>query len=82
MLYLQGCLKPVRVVIPKGSILDPSENAAVVGGNVLTSQRIVDVIFTGLSKAGESCNTKGQYIRSLRECCCCWRQCSNLSENC
>ena len=52
MLYLQGCLKPVRVVIPKGSILDPSENAAaVVGGNVLTSQRIVDVIFTGLSKA-------------------------------
>ncbi|WAR11990.1 OPLA-like protein [Mya arenaria] len=38
----QGCLKPVQVVIPKGSILDPSENAAVVGGNVLTSQRIVD----------------------------------------
>jgi 5-oxoprolinase (ATP-hydrolysing) len=37
-------LKPVTVIIPQGSILDPSENAAVVGGNVLTSQRIVDVI--------------------------------------
>ncbi|CAH2097807.1 unnamed protein product [Euphydryas editha] len=40
----QGCLNPVRVVIPTGSLLDPSERAAVVGGNVLTSQRIVDVV--------------------------------------
>ncbi|XP_063542483.1 5-oxoprolinase [Cydia strobilella] len=40
----QGCLNPVQVVIPPGSILDPSEGAAVVGGNVLTSQRIVDVV--------------------------------------
>ncbi|CAL8292881.1 unnamed protein product [Lota lota] len=41
----QGCLTPIRVVIPPGSILQPSQNAAVVGGNVLTSQRVVDVIF-------------------------------------
>ncbi|XP_045540386.1 5-oxoprolinase [Papilio machaon] len=40
----QGCLNPVKVMIPTGSILDPSESAAVVGGNVLTSQRIVDVV--------------------------------------
>ncbi|KAM6125760.1 LOW QUALITY PROTEIN: 5-oxoprolinase [Pterocles gutturalis] len=40
----QGCLAPVRVLIPPGSILDPSPEAAVVGGNVLTSQRVVDVI--------------------------------------
>lgn len=40
----QGCLNPVKVIIPEGSILDPSEDAAVVGGNVLTSQRIVDVV--------------------------------------
>ncbi|XP_028029518.1 5-oxoprolinase [Bombyx mandarina] len=40
----QGCLTPVSVVIPPGCILDPSEGAAVVGGNVLTSQRIVDVV--------------------------------------
>ncbi|XP_045455884.1 5-oxoprolinase [Melitaea cinxia] len=40
----QGCLNPVKVIIPPGSLLDPSENAAVVGGNVLTSQRIVDVV--------------------------------------
>lgn len=41
---MQGCLAPVRVTIPKGSILDPSDNAAVVGGNVLTSQRLVDIV--------------------------------------
>uniref|UniRef100_A0A1B0GQ01 Hydantoinase B/oxoprolinase domain-containing protein n=1 Tax=Phlebotomus papatasi TaxID=29031 RepID=A0A1B0GQ01_PHLPP len=40
----QGCLAPIRVIIPKNSILDPSEGAAVVGGNVLTSQRIVDTV--------------------------------------
>lgn len=34
----------MRVVIPRGSILDPTPEAAVVGGNVLTSQRVVDVI--------------------------------------
>lgn len=45
MFMLQGCLEPIRVVVPTQSILDPSEDAAVVGGNVQTSQRIVDVIF-------------------------------------
>lgn len=47
----QGCLSPIRVIIPDGSILSPSKEAAVVGGNVLTSQRIVDVIF----KAFKTC---------------------------
>ncbi|XP_078086332.1 5-oxoprolinase isoform X2 [Mustelus asterias] len=47
----QGCLAPVEMIIPRGSILDPSPEAAVVGGNVLTSQRVVDVIF----KAFEVC---------------------------
>ena len=53
----QGCLKPVTTIIPKGSILDPSESAAVVGGNVLTSQRIVDVIFKafGTCAASQGC---------------------------
>lgn len=41
----QGCLAPVETIVPPGSLLDPSENAAVVGGNVQTSQRVVDVVF-------------------------------------
>jgi len=40
----QGCLNPVSVIIPEGTILHPSDQAAVVGGNVLTSQRVTDVI--------------------------------------
>ncbi|KAJ4978030.1 hypothetical protein NE237_008810 [Protea cynaroides] len=42
----QGCLAPVKIHIPKGSFLSPSDKAAVVGGNVLTSQRITDVVLT------------------------------------
>ncbi|CDF87715.1 BN860_12794g1_1 [Zygosaccharomyces bailii CLIB 213] len=40
----QGCLKPIIVKIPKGSILSPINGIAVVGGNVLTSQRVTDVV--------------------------------------
>lgn len=41
----QGCVKPITLIIPDGSMLKPSLEAAVCAGNVLTSQRIVDVIF-------------------------------------
>ncbi|XP_057327931.1 5-oxoprolinase [Microplitis mediator] len=53
----QGCLKPVKIVISKGSLLDPSEEAAVVGGNVLTSQRVVDVVLAafGACAASQGC---------------------------
>lgn len=47
----QGCLKPIKVLIPPKSFLSPSDKAAVVGGNVLTSQRITDVIL----KAFQAC---------------------------
>lgn len=33
------------MIIPDGCLLSPREGAAVVGGNVLTSQRVVDLIF-------------------------------------
>ncbi|KAF5354237.1 hypothetical protein D9756_007234 [Leucocoprinus leucothites] len=39
-----GCLVPLDIRIPKKSLLSPSRTAAVCGGNVLTSQRIVDVV--------------------------------------
>lgn len=42
----QGCLAPVSIHIPKGSFLSPSDKAAVVGGNVLTSQRVTDVVLS------------------------------------
>ncbi|KAJ7596018.1 Hydantoinase B/oxoprolinase [Mycena floridula] len=39
-----GCLVPLEIIIPPKSLLSPSRTAAVCGGNVLTSQRIVDVV--------------------------------------
>eukprot|EP01083_Nonionella_stella_P200933 735406_1 len=53
----QGCLAPITVVIPKNSILNPSVEAAVVGGNVLTSQRVTDVILGafGAVAASQGC---------------------------
>ncbi|GAK62599.1 cytoplasmic protein [Moesziomyces antarcticus] len=50
----QGCLTPIDIRIPKGSLLDPSETAAVVGGNVLTSQRITDVVLKAFNAAAAS----------------------------
>ncbi|KAH8928481.1 Hydantoinase B/oxoprolinase [Atractiella rhizophila] len=47
----QGCLIPITVKIPPGTLLSPSDTAAVVGGNVCTSQRITDVVL----KAFEAC---------------------------
>ena len=40
----QGCLNPVDIKIPENSLLSPAKGAGVVGGNVLTSQRITDVV--------------------------------------
>lgn len=55
LLYdVQGCLKPVTVKIPPNSILSPSPEAAVVGGNVLTSQRVTDVILKAFNAAAAS----------------------------
>jgi len=45
-----GSLKPIKVVARKGSLLNASFPSAVAGGNVETSQRIVDVIFGALSE--------------------------------
>jgi 5-oxoprolinase (ATP-hydrolysing) len=52
-----GCLEPVEILIPRGSILDPPPGSAVVGGNVETSQRIVDVLLGALGVAAASQGT-------------------------
>lgn len=50
----QGFLRPLQIIIPRGSLLDPSLNAAVVAGNVLTSQRITDVVFKAFGAMADS----------------------------
>ncbi len=44
----EGCLKPLKLVIPEGSMLNPRYPAAVVAGNVETSQCITDALYGAL----------------------------------
>ncbi len=46
-----GCLEPLTVIAPEGTVVNAKFPAAVAGGNVETSQRIVDVILGALSSA-------------------------------
>ncbi len=43
-----GCLRPIHIVIPKKSLLSPEYPAAVVAGNVETSQAVTDTLFGAL----------------------------------
>jgi N-methylhydantoinase B len=47
----QGILRAVRVIAPEGSVVNPRPPAAVAGGNVETSQRLVDVLLGALAQA-------------------------------
>ena len=53
----EGCLRPVRLIVPEGCLLNPRPPAAVVGGNVETSQRVVDVLCGALGIAAASQGT-------------------------
>ena len=46
-----GLMRPVRVIAPEGTIVNARPPAAVAGGNVETSQRIVDVLLRALAQA-------------------------------
>lgn len=46
-----GCMRPIQVVTREGSVVDARFPAAVAGGNVETSQRLVDVILGALAQA-------------------------------
>lgn len=50
----QGALAPVNIIIPPSSLLSPSDSAAVVGGNVMTSQRLCDVVLKAFHAAAAS----------------------------
>ncbi|KAJ5716328.1 hypothetical protein N7493_008239 [Penicillium malachiteum] len=53
----QGCLAPINVIIPPGTLLNPSGHAAVCAGNPITSQRITDVVLGafGACAASQGC---------------------------
>ena len=56
-----GCLKPLEVIIPPGSMLNPRYPAAVVAGNVETSQWITDALYGALGALAAAQGTMNNF---------------------
>jgi 5-oxoprolinase (ATP-hydrolysing) len=56
-----GCLRPIELIVPKGSMLNPEYPAAVVAGNVETSQVVTDALFAATGKLAPSQGTMNNF---------------------
>ncbi|MFZ6658371.1 hydantoinase B/oxoprolinase family protein [Undibacterium sp. TJN19] len=56
-----GCLKPIKVIIPEGSMLNPRYPAAVVSGNVETSSCITNALYGALGVVASSPGTMNNF---------------------
>ena len=56
-----GCLRPIRLVVPDGSMLNPAYPAAVVAGNVETSQVVTDALFAATGRLAPSQGTMNNF---------------------
>ncbi|MGX6648343.1 hydantoinase B/oxoprolinase family protein [Maricaulaceae bacterium MS644] len=57
----EGCLKPIDLIIPPGSMLDPRPPGAVVAGNVETSQLVVDALFAATGRMAAAQGTMNNF---------------------
>jgi 5-oxoprolinase (ATP-hydrolysing) len=56
-----GCLRPIHIIVPDGSMLNPDFPAAVVAGNVETSQVITDALFAATGRLAPSQGTMNNF---------------------
>ncbi|HVM23724.1 MAG TPA: hydantoinase B/oxoprolinase family protein [Sphingomicrobium sp.] len=56
-----GCLRPIRLIVPEGSMLNPRPPAAVVAGNVETSQVVTDALFAATGQLAPSQGTMNNF---------------------
>jgi 5-oxoprolinase (ATP-hydrolysing) len=56
-----GCLRPLKIVVPDNTLLNPSYPAAVVAGNVETSQAVTDALFAALGVMAASQGTMNNF---------------------
>jgi len=56
-----GCLEPLKILVRPGSMLDPAPPAAVVAGNVETSQHVVDALYAALGVMANSQGTMNNF---------------------
>jgi 5-oxoprolinase (ATP-hydrolysing) len=61
-----GCLRPVEIRVPEGSLLNPAYPCAVASGNVETSQRVVDVLLGALGVASASQGTMNNLLFEVK----------------
>ena len=57
----EGCMKPITLIVPQGSMLNPRYPAAVVAGNVETSQAVVDTLYGALGILAASQGTMNNF---------------------
>src|SRR5690606_10390948 len=57
----EGCLRPLDIIIPDGSMLSPEYPAAVVAGNVEVSQAVADTLFAALGVLAASQGTMNNF---------------------
>jgi 5-oxoprolinase (ATP-hydrolysing) len=57
----EGALRPVRLVVPSPSLLDPPVGAAIAGGNVETSMRIADLMLRAVGRYAASAGTMNNF---------------------
>ena len=56
-----GCLRPIRIIVPEGSMLSPKYPAAVVAGNVEVSQIVTNTLFAALRAMSSSQGTMNNF---------------------
>jgi 5-oxoprolinase (ATP-hydrolysing) len=56
-----GCLRPIRIIVPEGSMLSPEYPAAVVAGNVEVSQIVTNTLFAALRAMSSSQGTMNNF---------------------
>jgi 5-oxoprolinase (ATP-hydrolysing) len=56
-----GCLRPIKLIVPDGSMLNPHHPAAVVAGNVETSQVVTDTLFAATGRLAPSQGTMNNF---------------------
>ena len=58
----EGCMKPLHLTVPKGSMINPDEPAAVISGNTEVSQAIADTLYGALGVIAGSQGTMNNFV--------------------
>jgi 5-oxoprolinase (ATP-hydrolysing) len=63
----EGCLKPIRIVAPEGSFINPTYPAAVISGNTEVSQAIAETLYGALGVVAGSQGTMNNFVYGNEE---------------